>query len=80
VPEASKHWESSSPYQLMMNRVEWKYPMKRREFVALDIVHRDKMIFISKSSLSPKRPGGSRSLIILVHCTFLCVAIYLYFF
>jgi hypothetical protein len=44
----------------MMNRVEWKYPMKRREFVALDVVHNEEMILISKSSLSPHRPGGSR--------------------
>jgi len=60
VPEKSKHWDDASPYQLMMNRVEWKYPIKRREFVALDIVDRKEMILISKSSLSPLRPGGSR--------------------
>ena len=60
VPKASEHFEESSPYQLMMNRVEWKYPIKRREFVALDVVHREDMILISKSSLSPLRPGGSR--------------------
>ena len=35
-------------------------PIKRREFVALDVVHREDMILISKSSLSPLRPGGSR--------------------
>ena len=60
VPKATEHFEESSPYQLMMNRVEWKYPIKRREFVALDVVHREDMILISKSSLSPLRPGGSR--------------------
>ena len=60
VPPATKHWEEKSPYQLMMNRVEWKYPIKRREFVALDVIKADEMILISKSSLSPKRPGGSR--------------------
>lgn len=59
-PEATKHWPSESPYELMMNRVEWKYPIKRREFVALDVVHKNDMILISKSSLSPLRPGGSR--------------------
>lgn len=53
-------WPEDSPYQLMMNRVEWKYPIKRREFVALDIVHRPSMTMISKSALSPLRPGGSR--------------------
>jgi phage-related protein len=30
VPAASEHFADESPYQLMMNRVEWKYPMKRR--------------------------------------------------
>ncbi|KAJ1405761.1 hypothetical protein B484DRAFT_457017 [Ochromonadaceae sp. CCMP2298] len=60
VPAASEHFADESPYQLMMNRVEWKYPMKRREFVALDIVDNKDMILISKSSLSPHRPGGSR--------------------
>lgn len=61
VPENTKHWdEQNSPYQLMMNRVEWKYPIKRREFVALDIIDQKEMILISKSSLSPLRPGGSR--------------------
>ena len=60
VPAAQEHWPDESPYQLMMNRVEWKYPIKRREFVALDIVNQDEKILISKSSLSPKRPGGSR--------------------
>jgi hypothetical protein len=60
VPEATKEWADESPYQLMMNRVEWKYPIKRREFVALDVVDKENMILISKSSLSPKRPGGSR--------------------
>lgn len=59
-PAATQHWPENSPYQLMMNRVEWKYPIKRREFVALDIVDRKEMIMISKSSLSPLRPGGSR--------------------
>jgi phage-related protein len=33
VPPATKEWDGNAPYQLMMNRVEWKYPMKRREFV-----------------------------------------------
>lgn len=60
VPKASENWDDASPYQLMMNRVEWKYPIKRREFVALDIVHRGEMMLISKSALSPLRPGGSR--------------------
>lgn len=60
VPAASESWPASSPYELMMNRVEWKYPMKRREFVALDVVDKKEMILISKSSLSPLRPGGSR--------------------
>lgn len=60
VPEASQHWDENSPYQLMMNRVEWKYPIKRREFVALDVVDSKEMVLISKSSLSPLRPGGSR--------------------
>lgn len=60
VPEAGESFAEDSPYQLMMNRVEWKYPIKRREFVALDIVDNKEMILISKSSLSPKRPGGSR--------------------
>ena len=59
-PPARATWPESSPYELMMNRVEWKYPIKRREFVALDIVHKEEMILISKSSLSPLRPGGSR--------------------
>ena len=60
VPKATEHFDESSPYQLMMNRVEWKYPIKRREFVALDVIHNEEMILISKSSLSPLRPGGSR--------------------
>lgn len=59
-PPAKEAFPSDSPYQLMMNRVEWKYPIKRREFVALDIIDRKDMILISKSSLSPLRPGGSR--------------------
>jgi len=59
-PAARVEWPDSSPYQLMMNRVEWKYPIKRREFVALDVIDRKEMILISKSSLSPLRPGGSR--------------------
>lgn len=59
-PAPSQAWPETSPYQLMMNRVEWKYPIKRREFVALDLIHRDEMILISKSALSPHRPGGSR--------------------
>lgn len=60
VPPAGQPFAEDSPYQLMMNRVEWKYPIKRREFVALDVVDNKEMILISKSSLSPKRPGGSR--------------------
>lgn len=60
VPPQGDEFGESSPYQLMMNRVEWKYPVKRREFVALDIVHKSERILISKSSLSPFRPGGSR--------------------
>eukprot|EP01039_Chlorochromonas_danica_P009208 gene9208-10168_t len=60
VPEPSKYWTVDSPYQLMMNRVEWKYPIKRREFVALDLVHRPERILISKSALTPLRPGGSK--------------------
>jgi len=59
-PKGGDHWSEESPYELMMNRVEWKYPIKRREFVALDIVHKKDMILISKSALSPLRPGGSR--------------------
>eukprot|EP01042_Synura_sphagnicola_P035569 gene35569-45546_t len=59
-PEPTKPWPSESPYQLMLNRVEWKYPIKRREFVALDVIDKKEMILISKSSLSPLRPGGSR--------------------
>ena len=59
-PAPREEWPASSPYQLMMNRVEWKYPIKRREFVALDIIDKEQMILISKSSLSPLRPGGSR--------------------
>lgn len=59
-PPPGQHWPEDSPYQLMMNRVEWKYPIKRREFVALDVIDSKEMILISKSSLSPKRPGGSR--------------------
>eukprot|EP01035_Chromulina_nebulosa_P018835 gene18835-24617_t len=60
VPKAGESFPEDSPYQLMMNRVEWKYPIKRREFVALDVVHNEERILISKSSLSPLRPGGSR--------------------
>jgi hypothetical protein len=59
-PENKGEWADGSPYQLMMNRVEWKYPIKRREFVALDVIDREQKILISKSSLSPLRPGGSR--------------------
>lgn len=59
-PPSGGHWPEESPYELMMNRVEWKYPIKRREFVALDVVHKPSMTLISKSSLSPKRAGGSR--------------------
>ena len=44
VPPPTKHFSESSPYQLMMNRVEWKYPIKRREFVALDVIHREVII------------------------------------
>lgn len=60
VPASGEPWPAASPYELMMNRVEWKYPIKRREFVALDVVDKENMILISKSSLSPARPGGSR--------------------
>ena len=60
APKSGEAWPSDSPYELMMNRVEWKYPIKRREFVALDVVHKEEKILISKSSLSPLRPGGSR--------------------
>jgi phage-related protein len=60
VPPAREPFPDDSPYQLMLNRVEWKYPIKRREFVALDVVHNADRILISKSSLSPLRPGGSR--------------------
>lgn len=60
VPPARAPFPDDSPFQLMVNRVEWKYPIKRREFVALDIVHQDERILISKSCLSPLRPGGSR--------------------
>ncbi len=60
VPATHEYFPVDSPYQLMLNRVEWKYPFKRREFVALDVVHRADRILISKSSLSPLRPGGSR--------------------
>lgn len=60
VPAPGEPFSEDSPYQLMMNRVEWKYPIKRREFVALDIVDNEEMILISKSALHPKRPGGSR--------------------
>jgi len=59
-PAPSKPWADNSPYQLMLNRVEWKYPIKRREFVALDVIHNEQKMLISKSSLSPLRPGGSR--------------------
>jgi len=60
IPKAGDAFAEESPYQLMMNRVEWKYPIKRREFVALDMVDNKEMVLISKSSLSPLRPGGSR--------------------
>lgn len=60
IPKGGEAFSSDSPYELMMNRVEWKYPIKRREFVALDVVDKKEMILISKSSLSPLRPGGSR--------------------
>lgn len=59
-PAATQPWNDDAPYNLMMNRVEWKYPIKRREFVALDLIDKKDMILISKSSLSPLRPGGSR--------------------
>uniref|UniRef100_A0A0G4HAE1 START domain-containing protein n=1 Tax=Chromera velia CCMP2878 TaxID=1169474 RepID=A0A0G4HAE1_9ALVE len=52
--------ESGKDYELMMNRVEWRYPFKSREFVALDTVHRPERVLISKSALHPERPGGSR--------------------
>lgn len=60
VPDKTNAFPAESPFELMMNRVEWKYPIKRREFVALDIIDKDAMILISKSALSPSRPGGSR--------------------
>ena len=53
-------YENNKDYELMTNRVEWGYPTKTREFVALDIVDRPRKILISKSSLHPDRPGGSR--------------------
>lgn len=59
-PASGEQWPQESPYELMMNRVEWKYPLKRREFVALDVVDKEAKILISKSALSPLRPGGSR--------------------
>jgi len=45
---------------LMLNRVEWPYPLKTREFVSLDLFDRDKHIFVSKSCLHQDRPGGSK--------------------
>lgn len=57
---AEKDGYTKDDYELMMNRVEWKYPIKRREFVALDTVDRKRKILISKSALHPGRPGGSR--------------------
>ena len=33
-PPARAAWSESSPYELMMNRVEWKYPIKVRPHVA----------------------------------------------
>jgi hypothetical protein len=53
-------YKEGEDYELMTNRVEWKYPTKIREFVALDIIDRKEKILISKSSLHPNRPGGSR--------------------
>lgn len=47
-------------YHLMMNRVEWRYPGKSREFVALDVVDKSRRLLISKSALHPARPGGSK--------------------
>lgn len=51
APAPTEHWPEDSPYELMMNRVEWKYPIKRREFVALDVIHKPSMTLISKSAL-----------------------------
>lgn len=53
-------YENNKDYELMTNRVEWAYPTQTREFVALDIIDRPRKILISKSSLHPDRPGGSR--------------------
>lgn len=54
------HLKNMEDYELMTNRVEWAYPTQTREFVALDIVDKKRKILISKSSLHPDRPGGSR--------------------
>ncbi|CAM9226711.1 unnamed protein product [Chrysoparadoxa australica] len=58
--EGRPHLKRDEDYELMMNRVEWAYPTQTREFVALDIIDREKQILISKSALHPDRPGGSR--------------------
>eukprot|EP00636_Phaeomonas_parva_P017516 CAMPEP_0118855222 /NCGR_PEP_ID=MMETSP1163-20130328/3133_1 /TAXON_ID=124430 /ORGANISM="Phaeomonas parva, Strain CCMP2877" /LENGTH=332 /DNA_ID=CAMNT_0006788075 /DNA_START=59 /DNA_END=1057 /DNA_ORIENTATION=- len=57
---AEKNGYTEDDYDLMMNRVEWKYPIKRREFVALDTTDRKRKILISKSALHKDRPGGSK--------------------
>jgi len=51
---------NAGDYSLMMNRVEWAYPGKSREFVALDVVDQEKKLLISTSSLHLDRPGSSR--------------------
>merc|ERR1719245_478259 len=50
----------TEPPNLMVNRVEWPYPFKTREFVSLDLFDHDTGIFVSKSILHAKRPGGSK--------------------
>lgn len=58
---ARYNWVSHAPEAVLeVNRVEWKYPFKTREFVALDFMDPDTGIFISKSCLHGDRPGGSK--------------------
>jgi hypothetical protein len=45
---------------LEVNRVEWRYPFKVREFVSMDFYDPNTGIFISKSCLHPERAGGSK--------------------
>jgi len=45
---------------LALNRVEWRYPFKTREFVSLDLFDCEKRVFVSKSCLHRDRPGGSK--------------------